>query len=101
MQQFVTSYNATPHRPLNKILPKDVNDSNKAALFGYMYPTQKTHKHSSKIHKGNISYKLKIGSLVRILHLNSPLLDHTKSNGQLQFSKYETDLYVKVSRNIN
>ena len=74
LQQFVTGYNATPHRSLNKIAPKDVNASNKAELFGYMYLTK---KHSSKIHKRKIQkrkipYKFKIGSLVRISHLKQP-----------------------------
>lgn len=37
LQDFVSNYNTTPHRSLNDVAPKDVNTTNTAKLFGYMY----------------------------------------------------------------
>ncbi|XP_033725177.1 uncharacterized protein LOC117315142 [Pecten maximus] len=71
LQNFVDSYNSTPHRSLNGTAPKDVNDSNQADLFAYMYLRKKTkrlkRKRTLKRKKPN-PYKFKVGSLVRISH---------------------------------
>ena len=67
LQDFVRSYNATPHRSLNGLAPKDVNESNKVQLFAYMYLRNKKHQ---KRHK--ISFKFNVGDLVRITHLKQP-----------------------------
>jgi hypothetical protein len=37
LQEIVKSYNATPHRSLNNIAPKDVNKNKEADIWGYMY----------------------------------------------------------------
>lgn len=35
LQDFVKTYNATPHRSLNNIAHKDINKKNEASIFGY------------------------------------------------------------------
>jgi len=64
IQDIVKSYNATPHRSLNNIAPKDVNKANQANIWGYMYlkPKKRT--------KGVTPYHFKVGDLVRISHKN-------------------------------
>ena len=73
LQDCVDSYNVRPHRSLNGSAPKDVNESNKANLFAYMYLRKKKPPHRKKIStpKKN-NFKFKIGSLVRISHLKQP-----------------------------
>ncbi|XP_033725180.1 uncharacterized protein LOC117315144 [Pecten maximus] len=70
LQDFVKSYNATPHRSLNGTAPKDVNKTNEADLFAYMYLRKKRSPHSKTVKKPK--FRFKIGSLVRISHLKQP-----------------------------
>ena len=77
LQDLVKSYNSTPHRSLNNIAPKDVNASNAANLWAYMYLKPKKRKEGTSIKKGKRTirrrlYKYKIGQLVRISHLRRP-----------------------------
>jgi hypothetical protein len=37
LPKLVEKYNAAPHRSLNNIAPKDVNETNEADLWAYMY----------------------------------------------------------------
>ena len=37
LEDLVKSYNASPHRSLNNIAPKDVTEQNTADLWAYMY----------------------------------------------------------------
>ena len=64
LQDIVRSYNATPHKSLNNIAPKDVNQNNEADIWAYMYLkpkpiTQQTRK-----------YRFKIGDMVRLSRVN-------------------------------
>lgn len=67
LQDIVESYNATPHRSLNNVAPKDVNKDNEADIWAYMYLKPKAITSSKK----NITpYHFKINDLVRISHKN-------------------------------
>ncbi|MES9880676.1 MAG: DDE-type integrase/transposase/recombinase [Sedimenticola sp.] len=67
IQRIVDSYNATPHRSLNYIAPKDVSKRNEADLWAFMYlkPQKRLPKHTRK-------FKLDIGDYVRISYLKEP-----------------------------
>ncbi len=67
IQRIVESYNATPHRSLNYIAPKDVSKRNEADLWAFMYlkPQKRLPKHTRK-------FKLDIGDYVRISYLKEP-----------------------------
>ncbi|CAC5426300.1 unnamed protein product [Mytilus coruscus] len=62
---LTSSYNATPHRTLNNIAPKDVNTNNEADIWAHMYLKPKTSN------KGLKPYHFKINDLVRIASKNS------------------------------
>ena len=66
LQNLVDNYNASPHRSLGYIAPKDVNKQNEADIFAYMYL-----KKPVKVHM-KIQFRLKKGDLVRISHLKHP-----------------------------
>ncbi|XP_069107331.1 uncharacterized protein [Argopecten irradians] len=72
LQDFVSSYNATPHRSLHNVAPKDVNDRNKADLFAYMYLRRPKQALKSSTKRSKTPYVFKIGSLVRISHIRKP-----------------------------
>ncbi|XP_069128436.1 uncharacterized protein [Argopecten irradians] len=72
LQDFVSSYNATPHRSLHNVAPKDVNDRNKADLFAYMYLRRPKQALKSSTKRSKTPYAFKIGSLVRISHIRKP-----------------------------
>lgn len=63
LQNLVSSYNATPHRSINNIAPKDVNENNSADIFAYVYLKPKPIKSIRKFH-------FKVGDFVRLSHLN-------------------------------
>ncbi|VDI34581.1 Hypothetical predicted protein [Mytilus galloprovincialis] len=65
LQDLTSSYNATPHRTLNNIAPKDVNTNNEADIWAHMYLKQKTSN------KGLKPYHFKMNDLVRIASKNS------------------------------
>ncbi|MES9883136.1 MAG: DDE-type integrase/transposase/recombinase, partial [Sedimenticola sp.] len=67
LQKIVESYNATPHRSLNYVAPKDVSKQNEADLWAFMYlkPTKRLPKQSRK-------FKFDIGDYVRISYLKEP-----------------------------
>jgi hypothetical protein len=62
-QDMVKTYNATPHRSLNNIAPKDVNNKNEVSLWAFMYLKLKkvTAKKKPK-------FNFKINDYVRISH---------------------------------
>ena len=62
--EIVKSYNATPHRRLNSIAPKDVNKNKEADIWAYMYLKPKPLK------KNVGKYLFKLGDLVRISSIN-------------------------------
>ncbi|CAC5420828.1 unnamed protein product [Mytilus coruscus] len=80
LQDLVKSYNATPHRSLNNIAPRDVNANNAANLWAYMYlrhdkRRKRQHIKSIKKRKKAIRrtlYKYKKNQLVRIAHQRRP-----------------------------
>ena len=80
LQDLVKSYNATPHRSLNNIAPRDVNTKNAANLWAYMYlrhdkGRKRHHIKSIKKRKKAIQrtlYKYKKNQLVRIAHQRRP-----------------------------
>lgn len=66
LQNLVDSYNASPHRSLGYLAPKEVNKQNEADVFAYMY-LRKPKKAQKKI-----QFRYKKGDLVRISHLKHP-----------------------------
>lgn len=64
LEDIVKSYNATPHKSLNNIAPKDVSKNNEADIWAHMYLKPKKSK------KNVIPYHFKIGDLVRLSHKN-------------------------------
>lgn len=78
LQDLIKSYNATPHRSLGNVAPKDVNKENAANLWAYMYLKPRLRKNTNKSIKSEKKkktrqlYRYKIGQLVRISHLRGP-----------------------------
>lgn len=74
LPQLVETYNATPHRSLNNIAPKDVNEQNVSNVWAYMYLKPQKSKKTSDTNAKKFRvqtkrlYKYKIGQLVRISH---------------------------------
>ena len=61
---IVKSYNATPHKSLINVAPKDVSKNNEADTWAHMYLKPKQSK------KNVTPYHFKIGDLVRLSHKN-------------------------------
>ena len=72
LQDFVNSYNSTPHSSLAYTAPKDVNDNNQSDLWAYMYlKKQKLSKNSLKEPKKTKRHFIfRKGDMVRISHLS-------------------------------
>lgn len=68
LQNLVKNYNATPHRSLNYVAPKDVNRDNEADLWAYMYLTKK----GRKLPKQIAPFRFKVNDYVRISYLRHP-----------------------------
>ena len=66
LQDIVESYNATPHRSLNNVAPKDVTKANEADIWAYMYLKPRRFKTKKNV----APYHFKKGDLVRISHKN-------------------------------
>lgn len=66
LQGMVKTYNATPHRSLGNIAPKDVDKDNEPDIWARMYLTL------NKSRKSVRAYHFKPGDLVRISHNNMP-----------------------------
>ena len=69
LQDIVDSYNATPHRSLNNIAPKDVNKDNEADIWAFMYlkPKKVNLKMKNRMAR---KYRFKVGDMVRISRIN-------------------------------
>ena len=72
LQKLVDTYNATPHRSLNFIAPKDVNKSNEADLWAFMYLRKPAKEAKRTPKKRTAPYKFKLGDLVRISYIKHP-----------------------------
>lgn len=78
LQKIADSYNATPHRSLGYIAPKDVTPENEADVWAYQY-LRRPKVRERKIKSENVCksekkqkrkvYRFKIGCLVRISHI--------------------------------
>ncbi|XP_033759131.1 uncharacterized protein LOC117341390 [Pecten maximus] len=68
LQDFVNSYNATPHSSLNGLAPKDLDDDNKVDVFAHQYLKTPTNHTPKKRKKARPVFRFKIGSLVRVSH---------------------------------
>ena len=64
LQDIVMSYNATPHKSLNNIAPRDINRNNEADVWTYMYLKSKPSKMKAR------KYHFKKGDMVRISRVN-------------------------------
>ena len=73
LQKLVDNYNATAHRSLNFIAPKDVTKKNEADLWAFMYLKHTPRNLQQERRKRRVAnYKYKIGDLVRISHVKHP-----------------------------
>lgn len=79
LPKLVESYNSTPHRSINNVAPKDVNENNSADIWAYMYlkPRKQSKQSALKslrntINKAKTLYRYKIGQLVRLSHQRKP-----------------------------
>ena len=68
LPKLVETYNATLHRSLNNIAPKDVNETNETDVWAYMYLKPKFVNVKKKKTKRKRLFRFKIGQLVRISH---------------------------------
>lgn len=68
LQDLVDNYNASPHRSLNYIAPKDVSKQNEADLWAFMY----LKKPKKGISKRQLPFKFQLNDLVRISYLKHP-----------------------------
>ena len=94
LQKLVQSYNSTPHRSLNNIAPKDVNDTNSANLWAYLYLAPSQSK--SKINDKTQGKKTKTTSSINSERVNlfgyhirgRSLLVHITNNGLMKCLRY-------------
>ena len=68
LPKLLETYNATHHQSLNNIAPKDVNETNEADLWAYMYLKQKLMNVKKEKTKWKRLFRFNIGQLVRISH---------------------------------
>jgi hypothetical protein len=68
LPKLIATYNATPHRSHNNIAPNDVNETNEADLWAYMYLKPKLMNVKKEKTKRKRLFRFKIGQLVRISH---------------------------------
>ena len=80
------NYNATPHRSLQHIAPKDGNKDNEADIWAHMYLNEKRKPESKRI----APFRIKVGDYVRISYLRHPF---RKSYEQ----QYTTEIF-KIKR---
>lgn len=66
LQNFVKTYNASPHMSLNGIAPEDVNSLNETQIWSSLY-LRKRKNYSKK-------FNLNVGDLVRISHQKRPFM---------------------------
>ena len=85
LPKLVEKYNAAPHRSLNNIAPKDVNETNEADLWAYMYLKPKPMNVEKRKTKRKRPFRFKIGQFVRISHQRQVLLVPTTSNGPMRY----------------
>ena len=78
LQDLVVSYNATPHRSLGNIAPKDVNKTNQDDIWAYQYLNPLEYKKTRQV-----PYRFNIGDFVRISYNNITF----KRSYNEQFSK--------------
>ena len=80
LDELVANYNATPHRTLNYLAPKDINKDNEADVWAYMFLKKSKSKKAStsKTSKYRPKYKPKIhfkkGQLVRVSYQKRPFV---------------------------
>lgn len=74
IQDIVSSYNKTPHRSLKTLAPEDVNETNSADLWAYLYlrPKDYTQKTKKKIRLYKQHFFFKKGDLVRVSYKKMP-----------------------------
>lgn len=73
LQDFVASYNNTPHSSLGNIAPSNIDDEkDQSDLWAYMYlkkNTKSINSHEGKTEKPKHHYVFRTGDMVRISHL--------------------------------
>lgn len=100
LQNIVDNYNATPHRSLNNIPPKEVNKQSEADVFTYLYL-----RHPRKIQR-KVPFQFKKGDLVRISHLKHPFRrsyqeQYTREVFEINSRQYKDGLPMYSLKDLN
>ncbi|MCG7879176.1 MAG: DDE-type integrase/transposase/recombinase, partial [Candidatus Thiodiazotropha endolucinida] len=66
LDELVASYNASPHRSLNYLSPREVNEDNEADVWANMYLKKPKRKRKSKMTSYKPPIRFKKGQLVRV-----------------------------------
>ena len=67
LQNLVKSYNTSVHRSLNGLSPSEITNQNEANIWAYLYLQPK------KMKKTRLSFKFKLGDLVRLSYLKKSI----------------------------
>lgn len=92
LDKLIANYNATPHRSLNYLAPKDINKANEADVWAYMYLKKSKSKTASTNKKTKYKPKInfKKGQLVRVNFQKRPF---TKS----YMDQFSTEVFKIIS----
>lgn len=95
LSKLVANYNATPHRSLNYLAPKDVNKDNEADVWAYMYLKSPKRKRNLKRKvKIKPAIKFKRGQFVRVSFQKRPFV-------KSYMDQFSTEVFKIVSIRIN
>lgn len=91
LNKLVDNYNATPHRSLNYLAPKDVNKGNEADVWAHMYlQKSKSERRKKSKRKYKPPIKFKKGQLVRISFQRKPFV-------KSYMEQFSTEVFKVVS----
>lgn len=89
LDQLIANYNATPHRSLNYLAPKDVNKGNEADVWANLYlKKSKRKKSTSSTYKPPIKFKK--GQFVRVSFQKRPFV-------KSYMDQFSTEVFKVVS----
>jgi hypothetical protein len=101
LPKLVETYNATPHRSLNNIAPKDVNETKEADLWAYMCLKPNLMNVKKKKTKRKRLFRFKIGQLVRISHQRQVFTRAYNEQWSYQVFKIKRPFQMQASRCTN
>jgi transposase InsO family protein len=87
LPKLIETYNATPHRSLNNIAPKDVNETNEADMWAYMYLKPKHMNVKKEKTKRKRLFRFKLDNWFGYLINEERLHVHTTNSGPMRYLK--------------